>query len=127
MLYNGLYGVMKLSDVHSSNKHGIINEPYIAMTYILYLVRSFGGKAKRSEIDSVVAIAGRLNYFFASSTLSSLSKTDHLVESADAAGEKEYSITSLGLECLEALVADLNPEIRKLIDNAVVDYITNRK
>ena len=103
-------------------EHGAITEPYVAMTYMLYLIEALGGHATRAEIDAVTAAAGRLNYFLAASSLSSLVRTMH-VDAIELPGkEPRYAVTSLGRECLDALVEDLNPEIRKKIDLAAKEY-----
>ena len=103
-------------------EHGAITEPYVAMTYLLYLIEAMGGHATRAEIDAVTAAVGRLNYFLAASSLTSLVRTMH-VDAIELPGkEPQYAVTSLGRECLEALMDDLNPEIRKRIDIAAKDY-----
>lgn len=103
-------------------EYGAITEPYVAMTYLLYLIEAMGGHATRAEIDAVTAAAGRLNYFLAASALSSLVRTMH-VDIVELPGkEPRYAVTSLGRECLEALIDDLNPEIRKRIDAAAKNY-----
>jgi len=103
-------------------EYGAITEPYVAMTYLLYLIEAMGGNATRAEIDTVTAAAGRLNYFLAASSLNSLVRTMHVDECELPGREPRYAITSLGRECLEALTDDLNPEIRKRIDAAAKEY-----
>ncbi|HWQ51252.1 MAG TPA: DUF4364 family protein [Terriglobales bacterium] len=103
-------------------EHGAISEPYVAMTYLLYVLEAMGGHATRAELDAVTAAAGRLNYFLAASSLASLQRTMHVDLCQLPGKENFYAITSLGRECLEALGGDLNPEIRKRIDAAAKEY-----
>lgn len=108
-------------------EHGAISEPYVAMTYLLYLIQAMGGHATRDEIDGVTAMAGRLNYFLAASSLTSLIRTMHIDACELPGKEPFYAITSLGRECLDALIEDLNPEIRRRIDAAIKEYRIQKK
>ena len=117
-----VWKVRNLSKHDFEPQHGAITEPYIAMTYVLYLIRAMGGHATRAQIDHVTAMAGRLNYFVATSALASLIRTMHIDECELPEKEVRYAITSLGFECLDSLIEDLNPEIRKRIDKAVEEY-----
>ncbi len=105
--------------------NGAVKEPYLAMIYMLYMLRSLGSEATREELDYVVATVGRLNYFMAMSYLETLVNAGH-IKVRQLNGQDSYYLGRTGRESLLGLSEDLSPTIRRTIDEAVTEYFKEK-